>query len=180
VQRRISPRARDRPYRRGDDLCRRRDGYGAQEHEIWLRRNACAWPCRGRGAASGWPMARSRNGSVGMTQSSPSVDARTIVIDLGLADEVLIRGRAVVSVGSDTSVLIIKTRRGVFAVQNRCPHLGLPLSSASVRRRNLRCDLHGREYDMRSGACRGGPRPRTRPLPTYLAWIRQDHLFLAL
>jgi nitrite reductase/ring-hydroxylating ferredoxin subunit len=115
-------------------------------------------------------------------QAAPDHGARTTVYDLGVATEVLIDGRAIMTVGPDgTSVLIIQTRRGVFAMQNRCPHRGFGLDGArAVRGRYLRCIFHGQEYDMRSGSCRGGPNPRTRPLPTYHAWIDQDHLFLAL
>jgi nitrite reductase/ring-hydroxylating ferredoxin subunit len=103
------------------------------------------------------------------------------VVDLGLAREILIDHRAIIDVGADdTSVLIIKNRRGVFAIQNRCPHLALPLTTASVRGRRLVCSFHSREYDMASGTCRGGPKPSTRPLRTYRAWIDQEHLFLAM
>jgi nitrite reductase/ring-hydroxylating ferredoxin subunit len=116
-----------------------------------------------------------------MRQASPDISERTSVFDLGVPGEVLVDGRAIVTVGSDaTSVLIIKTRRGVFAMENRCPHLAFPLTTASVRGRHLKCAFHGREYDMSSGIYRGGPKPRTRPLTTYRAWIDQDHLFLAL
>lgn len=33
---------------------------------------------------------------------------------------------------------------------------------------------------MTSGACRGGPKPGTRPLFTHRASVDQDHLFLDL
>jgi nitrite reductase/ring-hydroxylating ferredoxin subunit len=117
---------------------------------------------------------------VQIKQSSPFARGPTDVLDLGLAEEILVGGRAVVRLRSGVSVLIISTRRGVFAVQNRCPHRSLPLTSAPVRRGNLRCPFHGREYDLTSGACRGGPRPRTDPLTTYRVWIEQDRLFLVV
>jgi 3-phenylpropionate/trans-cinnamate dioxygenase ferredoxin component len=114
-----------------------------------------------------------------MRQASPDIGEGTTVFDLGLAREVLINGRVTLTVGpKDTSVLIIRTRRGVFAMQNRCPHAGIPLDSAVVRRRYIKCVVHGRTYDMTSGVCRNGP--RTRPLLTYRAWIHHGHLFLAL
>lgn len=79
-----------------------------------------------------------------MSQASSDMGERTPVFDLGPAQEVLVNGRAVVTVGAeDTSVLIVATRRGVFAMQNRCPHLGLPLNRAAMR---------GRHVDARSTA----------------------------
>jgi nitrite reductase (NADH) small subunit len=118
--------------------------------------------------------------SIGMTQSPPPFGEPSTVLDLGRADEVLIQGRAVVSAGPDLSVLIIRTRRGVFAVRNRCPHRELPLTSAAVRRGSIECPFHGRQYDLASGACRGRRQPPTGPLAVFRAWIEQDRLFLAV
>jgi nitrite reductase/ring-hydroxylating ferredoxin subunit len=117
-----------------------------------------------------------------MNPATPDRRTRTTVHDIGLASDVLTDGRAVVTLGPDaTSVLIIQTRRGVFAMQNRCPHLGFSLDTvAAVRGRYVKCALHGREYDMTSGTCRRGLHPRTPRLPTYRAWIHHDHLFIAL
>jgi nitrite reductase/ring-hydroxylating ferredoxin subunit len=116
-----------------------------------------------------------------MRQTAPEIGERTSLFELGPPGEVLVHGRAIVTVEpNDTSVLIVQTRRGVFAIQNRCPHLGFPLDKAAVRGRHLKCAFHGREYDMSSGVCRGDPKPGTRPLTTYRAWIDQGHLFLAL
>jgi nitrite reductase/ring-hydroxylating ferredoxin subunit len=116
-----------------------------------------------------------------MRLAPPELGERTTVFDLGLAREVLVDRRAIVTVGpDDTSVLIVETRRGAFAIQNRCPHMGFPLDRAAVHGQHLKCAFHGREYDMTSGVCHGGPKPGTRPLTTYRAWIDQDHLFLAL
>jgi nitrite reductase/ring-hydroxylating ferredoxin subunit len=115
-------------------------------------------------------------------KAAPDVSEGTNVFDLGLAREVLVDGRAIVAAGpNDASVLIVATRRGVLAMQNSCPHLGLPLDRASFHRRYLTCAFHGREYDVKSGACRGGGhKPATPPLLMHRAWIDQDHLFLAL
>ena len=58
------------------------------------------------------------------------------VLDLGPVAEVLTGGRTAITAGPEaTPVLIIKTGRGVFATENRCPHRGLPLGDATVRGR---------------------------------------------
>jgi 3-phenylpropionate/trans-cinnamate dioxygenase ferredoxin subunit len=116
-----------------------------------------------------------------MRQASPDIGQGTTVLDLGRAREVFGDGRAIVAVGPEgTPVLIVETRRGVFAMENRCPHAGPPLDNAAIRRRYIKCAVHGLEYDMTSGVCRTGRKPRSRPLLTYRAWVEQGHLFLAL
>ncbi len=76
-------------------------------------------------------------------------------IDLGPADELLASGRAVFDIDTG-QVLILRTRAGVFAIENACPHLGQRLDDGEIRRARLRCGAHAREYDLRSGFERTG------------------------
>lgn len=101
-------------------------------------------------------------------------------VDLGIADDVLADGRTVVNVDDDTTVLIIRTWRRLFAVASRCPHLGRSLDDARVRMNLLTCRGHGYEFNLQSGAC---VRPRqggNDGLRTYVAYIRDGRLFLEL
>jgi nitrite reductase/ring-hydroxylating ferredoxin subunit len=101
------------------------------------------------------------------------------IVDLGPADELLATDRAVVTVGPDSaSVLVFRTRHGVFATASRCPHMGLPLLDARARGRNLTCRHHRRRYDLMSGACRSRGLERERGLMTYRAWIENGRLLL--
>jgi nitrite reductase/ring-hydroxylating ferredoxin subunit len=114
-----------------------------------------------------------------MRRSPPELADRIDEVDLGPVDEVLRDDRAVVTIGSnDTSLLIIRTRRGVFAMRNECPHMGLPLADATVRRGDLTCAHHGYRYDLTSGRCRSREGWRTLPLHTYRAWIESGHVFV--
>lgn len=99
-------------------------------------------------------------------------------IDLGPAAELLADGRAQVRIWpGGPGILVVKTRRGVFAMEDQCPHLGSPLADAAVRGRRIRCAAHGREYDMVSGACRSG---RSGRLLTYPCWVEHGHVFVAV
>ena len=102
------------------------------------------------------------------------------ILDLGPERAVLAGGRAVVTVGRrDTPVLIVRTRKGIFAVEDRCPHAGFSLADGAARRRSIRCSRHGREYDLVSGACR--THPRSRPARTYPAWVDPSgHVLVAV
>lgn len=65
------------------------------------------------------------------------------IVDLGLAKDVLCTGRAVVAVNPEgTSVLIVLTRHGVRAFENRAD-LGPLLATASIRRDRLICAHYG-------------------------------------
>jgi 3-phenylpropionate/trans-cinnamate dioxygenase ferredoxin subunit len=108
------------------------------------------------------------------------LDASNWSLDLGPVDDVLHEGRIVVRVGaSGESVLVVRTRRGVFAMQNECPHMGLPLDDAAVHGSRLTCAHHGYRYDLTSGRCRAPGVPRALTLRTYRAWIERGHLMLS-
>lgn len=90
--------------------------------------------------------------------------------------------RAVLDVERDgtriAQVLVLRLRHGVFAVVNRCPHLGRPLDDARVRGHVLTCRGHGRSYSLRSGRSANtfapsGP-PKLRRVP---AWTEGGRLF---
>jgi nitrite reductase/ring-hydroxylating ferredoxin subunit len=49
------------------------------------------------------------------------------------------------------SVALFRTDAGVFAVDNRCPHMGFPLDRGSVRDGVLTCHWHHARFDLRSG-----------------------------
>ena len=103
------------------------------------------------------------------------------ILDLGPTADVLVKGRAIVEVGpAFTPILIVRTIRGVFAVENRCPHRGVPLSDARAHGRNITCPLHGLTFDMTSGSCRTRGKAKRPPLPLYRAWTHRGRLYLAL
>lgn len=78
-------------------------------------------------------------------------------------------------------LLLLRVRRSVVAVVNRCPHLGRALDDARVRGGALRCRGHGRSYSLRTGRAVGtisaaGP-ARLRRVP---AWTDGGQLLLDL
>jgi nitrite reductase/ring-hydroxylating ferredoxin subunit len=59
-------------------------------------------------------------------------------------------------------VLLTRSGGAVFAFRNVCSHAGFALSRADgvvivQERRYIVCPVHGASFDMRSGACAGGP-----------------------
>ena len=91
-------------------------------------------------------------------------------VDVASAAELVRHGRLVLTPPElGTAILVVLTRRGVFAVENRCPHRGARLDDAAVRGRTVTCPMHGRRYDLRSGRCSNGA--TAAPLRTWPARI---------
>ena len=60
------------------------------------------------------------------------------------------------------SVLLTRSGEDIAAFHNRCPHAGYPLQQADGRvlvqqGRYIVCGAHGASYELKSGACAGGP-----------------------
>src|SRR2546421_3669034 len=59
-------------------------------------------------------------------------------------------GRVVVSLGGHTICLLAEGDE-IFAVDNRCPHMGFPLHRGSVSGGILTCHWHHARFDLASG-----------------------------
>lgn len=53
--------------------------------------------------------------------------------------------------GSD--IIVVRTWRGLYAIENRCPHAGAPLHDSRVHRQKLTCLWHGYSFSLESGNC---------------------------
>ena len=90
------------------------------------------------------------------------------------------RGRLVVALSDPpVDVLVVRARGRVFAVENRCPHLGSRLDDGIVRGRTITCIAHGRRYDLISGRGAGEPSRRAHGLVTMRAWVDNGSVWLA-
>ncbi|MGO9417763.1 Rieske (2Fe-2S) protein, partial [Roseiarcus sp.] len=68
----------------------------------------------------------------------------------GTLEEVKTKGRIVVH-GAHRPILVVYDRVRVFAVDNRCPHMGFPLDRGSVEDGILTCHWHHARFDLGSG-----------------------------
>jgi nitrite reductase (NADH) small subunit len=97
-------------------------------------------------------------------------------IDVGDAAQLRRGGRLrVTPPGFTTAVLIVHTRHGVFAVDDRCPHRGNPLSTGTVSATAITCAMHGWRFDLRSGVCQRGTGLRVR---TWTVWLDHGRVWL--
>ena len=72
------------------------------------------------------------------------------LIRAGTLDDLKQRGCLVVSGDGHTLAVFLDGDR-VYAVDNRCPHMGFPLSKGSVKNGILTCHWHHARFDMASG-----------------------------
>lgn len=70
------------------------------------------------------------------------------------ADVPLLEGRSVAVGGR--RVAVFRLPGGWAATDAACPHLGGPLGDGLVTEQCVTCPLHGRRFDLRTGAQQGG------------------------
>ena len=68
----------------------------------------------------------------------------------GSLEELKAKGRLVVH-GAHRPILVVYDRGRVFALDNRCPHMGFPLDRGSVEDGILTCHWHHARFDLESG-----------------------------
>ncbi len=66
-------------------------------------------------------------------------------------EELRCDGRKVV-VANGRTVLVLESEGAVFAVDNRCPHMGFPLSRGTVSEGILTCHWHHAKFDLAGGS----------------------------
>lgn len=73
--------------------------------------------------------------------------------EIEVAKSVDVREDAVLAVrAAGRALLLTRVEGRVHALENRCPHLGLPLTRGCVQNGAIRCPFHGSRFDLCSGA----------------------------
>lgn len=72
-------------------------------------------------------------------------------------------------------VLLVRRGAEVFALENRCAHMGCPLSGGDLDGYTLTCPCHDWRYDVRSGKFLDAPEVYIK---TYAARVLDGKIFL--
>lgn len=75
-------------------------------------------------------------------------------------------------------LLVLRMRGHLFAVVNRCPHLGRELGDARVHGHVLTCRGHGKSYSLRSGRLAGALARGPVMLRCVRAWDEGGKVFV--
>jgi len=70
---------------------------------------------------------------------------------VGTLEELKAKGRLVLR-GGHRPILVVYDRGRIFALDNRCPHMGFPLDRGSVEDGILTCHWHHARFDLESGS----------------------------
>jgi nitrite reductase/ring-hydroxylating ferredoxin subunit len=74
----------------------------------------------------------------------------TDFVRAGSLEELKAKGRLVVH-GPHRPILVVHDKDRIFALDNRCPHMGFPLDRGSVEDGTLTCHWHHARFDLASG-----------------------------
>lgn len=74
----------------------------------------------------------------------------TVEHDVCALDDISDGGKKVEKLAG-VQVLLLRKGKQVFAINNRCPHMKLPLSVGSFDGTHIKCRFHGSRYDVRTG-----------------------------
>ncbi|MCZ0960975.1 nitrite reductase small subunit NirD [Paracoccus benzoatiresistens] len=92
----------------------------------------------------------------------------TIFVDIGPLDAIPRQGARVVKTGQGCVAVFRTMDDQVFALEDRCPHKGGPLSEGIVHGTLVTCPLHNWVFDMNSGAAQGADEGHVRTYPAKL------------
>src|SRR5262249_28036143 len=95
-------------------------------------------------------------------------------IRAGSLEELKAKGRLVVH-GPHRPILVVHDKGRVFALDNRCPHMGFPLDRGSVEDGALTCHWHHARFDLASGCTFD---LWADDVPTCLAEVRDDEVWV--
>jgi nitrite reductase (NADH) small subunit len=93
-------------------------------------------------------------------------------IDVGALDEIPLRGARVVRTERGDVAIFRTSSDEIFALDDRCPHKGGPLSQGIVHGRSVACPLHNWVISLETGAAAAPDHGCTRTVPVRLAGRR--------
>ena len=87
-------------------------------------------------------------------------------LDIGWLDQIPVRGSRTVPVAGGEEIAVFRTGDNqVFALVNKCPHKGGPLSQGIVHGHSVACPLHNWSIALRSGQAQGEDKGCTPVVP---------------
>jgi nitrite reductase/ring-hydroxylating ferredoxin subunit len=72
---------------------------------------------------------------------------RTKVADVGSLQD----GKSLCVKADGVSLVLIRTNGALHAIENKCPHLGLPLGRGRIDGDEIVCPFHGSRFNVRTG-----------------------------
>ena len=86
----------------------------------------------------------------------------TIFVDIGSLDDIPAQGARLVKTAQSCVAVFRTADDRVFALEDRCPHKGGPLSEGIVHGTSVTCPLHNWVFDMNTGQAQGADQGMVR------------------
>lgn len=96
-------------------------------------------------------------------------------IDIGALDDIPPRGARVVRTSAGCVAVFRTAEDAVFAIDDRCPHKGGPLSQGIVHGTSVTCPLHNWVISLETGSAQGAD---TGSVATYAIRVEAGRLLL--
>jgi nitrite reductase (NADH) small subunit len=97
--------------------------------------------------------------------------------EVGALTDIPVRGARVVKLGTACIAVFRASEDSVFALHDRCPHKGGPLSQGIVHGTSVTCPLHNWVINLGTGQAEGADEGT---VPTIPAEVRDGRIFLRL
>ncbi len=97
-------------------------------------------------------------------------------IELGNISAVPRRGARCVNIPGGKIAVFRTAEDQIFAIENRCPHKGGPLSEGIVHGASVTCPLHNWVFDLATGEAQGADEGSVR---TYPVKVEDGVIFIA-
>lgn len=105
----------------------------------------------------------------------PGTNLALMRLEVGLEANIP-EGRPTCAVAGKQPLALFKIAGKVYAVDNRCTHVGGPLCRGLLKDAVITCPLHGSRFDVRSGQLVGGP--AMRPIPSFPTIVDDGKVFV--
>ena len=96
-------------------------------------------------------------------------------IDIGALDDIPLRGARVVKTPLGCVALFRTEETEVYAISDRCPHKGGPLSDGIVHGKKVTCPLHNWVFSLETGEAQGADEGR---VDTYTVRVEAGRLLM--
>jgi NAD(P)H-dependent nitrite reductase small subunit len=75
------------------------------------------------------------------------------LVTIGKTEDLPIGRSATIQLEDGSEIALFNLNGNFYAIENFCPHRGNPLADSRVYGETVECDLHGWEFDLKTGDC---------------------------
>ncbi|MBL8595777.1 MAG: nitrite reductase small subunit NirD [Devosia sp.] len=97
-------------------------------------------------------------------------------IEIGRIEQIPLRGARCVNTPAGKIAVFRTAENHVYAIENRCPHKGGPLSEGIVHGGSVTCPLHNWVFDLATGEAQGADEGQVR---TFAVNVVDGRIFMA-